>query len=533
MRSRGCWVAEAVSRLATEGFGFSETLDLCRCSALSVAAADTDACSVADSMHSAREEPGEDLCGSITCMNADAAAAASHPSSALPAPLPCPPCSACPASARLPFPPLPPAVSVAASVGHPPSEVCGWGPACGPAVAVAAVAEAGTVVPPFSSVPAPVLFAGSASASACASPVPSPLPPLAGAVLNSPSFSPPIVSDVAYAAEPGVALLDTSLASAALEWPWDCLSPFAVLRRIERAPTAGLAKFFGKWCRQAGEAQADSQWRAATSAAERTRLLAVRNEIGGRWLSDSAAQLSTMSSAHWRTAARLRVGLSVAEAGQRCQHAYCGQGPEAESRCMQPLDPQGVHAIACAVGGGRLSRHSGVLRLITGWLREAGYGSVVREVLVPEWRRKKDDGSFQQAVLDIRSELHGFLAPRWLDVTVRVPGADLYVEGAAKSRGFAAARGEAEKHKRYPPRAGLSCTPLSCEIFGTIGTAFSGCISEWSAAASLERQGFGLPARASRYRWFTELSVCLAMHSAESALLACTVARGNDAHACR
>ena len=326
-------------------------------------------------------------------------------------------------------------------------------------------------------------------------------------------------------------MLDASLASAALRWSWDCLSPLDVLRRIEQAPIAGLAKLFGKWCRQADEVQADDQWRAAASEAERTRLLSVRNEVGGRWLSDSAAQLSLMSSAHWRIAARLRLGLPVAETGTRCQHTYCGQGPEAESRCLEPLDPQGVHAIACAVGGGRLSRHSGVLRLVTGWLREAGYGSVVREVLVPEWRRKKDDGSFQQAILDVRSELHGFLAPRWLDVTIRVPGADLYAGGAAKTRGFAAMRGEAEKHKRYPPSAGLTCTPLSCEIFGTLGTTFAGCIAEWSAAASLERQSFGLPARASRYRWFTELSVSLAMHAAESALLACTIARGNDAHA--
>ena len=187
--------------------------------------------------------------------------------------------------------------------------------------------------------------------------------------------------------------------------------------------------------------------------------------------------------------------------------------------------------MSCAVGGGRLSRHSGILQMVVRWMRDAGYGSVVREVLVPEWKRVRKDGSRQQAVLDIRAELHAFLPARWLDATVRVPGAEVYAPSASRKFGHAAAAGEDEKRRRYPAKCGMACTPLSVETFGALGAAFATCIAEWSSAASSERQSFGLPPRVFRHRWMSELSVCLAVHSAEAVLLACTVVRGDAAHA--
>ena len=328
-----------------------------------------------------------------------------------------------------------------------------------------------------------------------------------------------VVEAVAALAEQGWGFANEDLQLVSCEqiederWPWSCLAPDAVLAVLARAPVAGVGKLTAAWSREVDRLQAEAQYSVASSQEERARLLAVRTQVGARWLTESTADMRSFSTPVWRIAARLRLGLAVAEAGQ-CSHKYVAE----DSRCAAHSDALGIHAACCAVGGLRLGRHHTIVRLLQRWAKEAGF-QVNREMHVREWRRPKKDGSMKAAIMDLVCGGHTSLPARWVDVTVRHPLASTYIDEAERTAGAALAAARRDKLKNYPTRDGMHCTVFGLEVYGRITEEAAQLITEWAGAASQEKQALGLPARSARGRWLTELSAQLAWHTANAILV--------------
>ena len=153
---------------------------------------------------------------------------------------------------------------------------------------------------------------------------------------------------------------------------------------LREAPAAGIAKLYGRWTRALDQMSVERAIAGTEDPLQRARLLSVRNELGGLWLVDTRVSTANLVSAVWRVGARMRLGLEVLDVEEvpLCGHRFAaGKG-----HCQQRMDALGIHPVACAVGSGRISRHSAIAMLLWRMCREAGFHAR-REVLMPCWRR--------------------------------------------------------------------------------------------------------------------------------------------------
>ena len=124
--------------------------------------------------------------------------------------------------------------------------------------------------------------------------------------------------------------------------------------------------------------------------------------------------------------------------------------------------------VACKCGGHKTFRHSRLVCLLRGILRESGAAVDPREVPVEAWTT--DDGT--QARLDVSATIRGQRA--FFDVTVCHARAQHVVRRAADEDAAAARNAEGVKRERYPglPDAGLREVILfAVESFGRLGPA--------------------------------------------------------------
>ena len=183
----------------------------------------------------------------------------------------------------------------------------------------------------------------------------------------------------------------------------------------------------------------------------------------------------------------------------QCNHLYSADGDRAGATCGQGLDPRGVHAATCNVGGGLDAGHDAIRdwlhRLLTRWTGQV----VLKEQRVPRWDRVRKvrglpvmvqargpdgqlrwnaDGSrvlvedWERARLDVSfTDADGRLTH--IDVSVIAAAttqvAEIRHRGDASKPGRAAAQREDGKRRRYPPADNPSeplvvwCSPSRAE----------------------------------------------------------------------
>lgn len=218
----------------------------------------------------------------------------------------------------------------------------------------------------------------------------------------------------------------------------------------------------------------------------------------------------------------MRLGQDQIPPGFRCVRRSA-----AGNRCHQPLDPRADHAHRCHIEAWRRHRHDAVQHVIAAILRENGIGVREHPVRVPMWDRLRPDGSWQQAVLDLRIEQGPGGPVRYADVVVSHPVGPTNTRAAADLDGATAAAAERDKHDRYGP----GVLPLSIETFGKWGPA---ALKWWRALAKQVVANDPNLAYLGRWaipsllqRWWARVSAALQRANAEGVLASIGEVRGS------
>ena len=214
----------------------------------------------------------------------------------------------------------------------------------------------------------------------------------------------------------------------------DSLGWEQLVERLRECASGDTWKLQAAWTKQVDAQDMQRLYSGATTDYERARYLSLRNTVGGRWLTDDR-DAPQMESRVWCIGARLRLGmptlscLSSADV-HHCQLAY---KDGVRGQCQHVLDEMGLHALCCEKSSHRIARHDAIKRLLHDWLEQAGF-LAIEEVHVPRWRRAKK-GKIEQAVVDVRGQLHCRLPDLLCDCTVRHPCASHYFSQGYDSAG--------------------------------------------------------------------------------------------------
>ena len=130
----------------------------------------------------------------------------------------------------------------------------------------------------------------------------------------------------------------------------------------------------------------------------------------------------------------------------------------------------GVHDLTCEVGPGWILRHNYIRDAWATWLKgRFGYAAVDVEAEVPLWKRERFGRPPEHAVLDLIVRLPG-QGTFALDISVTEAACPTNLQGRQPRPAAAARRREAEKHRRYPARAGVpTLVPVVYECGGRPG----------------------------------------------------------------
>ena len=137
-----------------------------------------------------------------------------------------------------------------------------------------------------------------------------------------------------------------------------------------------------------------------------------------------------------------------------------------EGQCGEAVCGRSAHAMSCMMGGNRVTMHNEIADIICDFAEEAGV-KARREVFVPEFCKTelktpaaaRHDGVWETgAVLDCLFYGTALVQDLLVDVTIK----NAVGKAALKARtppvpGGAAANGEREKQRRYPPAGGEAC----------------------------------------------------------------------------
>ena len=122
-------------------------------------------------------------------------------------------------------------------------------------------------------------------------------------------------------------------------------------------------------------------------------------------------------------------------------------------------------------------RHNAIRDAVAKWLEEQGWQAIDTEQVVPQWARRKADGSIEEAVLDV-----AFRAGPdriFVDVTVTDPQSTdpERARRRAQRDGAAAAEAEGTKRLRYPHP---EMTPVAVETLGRMGSEARAFAQRWA-----------------------------------------------------
>ena len=172
-----------------------------------------------------------------------------------------------------------------------------------------------------------------------------------------------------------------------------------------------------------------------------------------------------MADSQFRVSVRRRLGLTPLPAAQmttnRCQNIN-SRG----LRCNAPLDAQGHHAATCEAGGALLRRHDDGRDFIAKRLHADLGLAACKEQRCPHWDRRKPDGTWTQARLDVVVPVAG--QTHYVDITVVDPLSDnaSLLRQRARKDGAAAEDAADDKLRKY---AGASTVPFVVESYGRLG----------------------------------------------------------------
>ena len=165
----------------------------------------------------------------------------------------------------------------------------------------------------------------------------------------------------------------------------------------------------------------------------------------------------SLTDQEFRLATRWRMGLDLTIA-PACRHTTTGRAQAPPRPCRHALDPKGVHALTCKIGGCTNTVHNAVADVIHEACKAAGY-SARREQVIPELATE----AVKEPRLDVEAwgvAGHGRLL---LDITVRNERAERYRGNHATSRA------EREKSTKYPAKGGVQATGIAVSVQGRHG----------------------------------------------------------------
>ena len=205
-------------------------------------------------------------------------------------------------------------------------------------------------------------------------------------------------------------------------------------------------------------------------------------------------------------------------------HAQC---KDQAVLCGKELDKFGDHGVMCNIGPHLFARHARINKTLAQAGRDSGYAALLEQV-VPELgvrKRSRQNGHvvLEEAFLDVELFGHPTDPDRLLDGTVRHPAAKHAIKYAARQCGYAASEGVTSKEKRYPPRAGKSVTPCAMETWGYAESKLVALIEELAVLAAQRQRDRGIVPTRWRRRWFTALSLGLAIDIGKAILAAMPV----------
>ena len=239
----------------------------------------------------------------------------------------------------------------------------------------------------------------------------------------------------------------------------------------------------------------------------------------GSWLLATTEDIRAMPDPHFLVVLRRRLLMPICPPGATCHH----RRPNGVL-CGKPLDPWGEHALLCAIGGARDKLHND-LRDWAARTHADCTGIVANtEQHVPQWDIVDQvSGEVEEAILDVATfnpHTGGLL---YIDTTVtcELSTNDDTRRARAARDGVAVASATAEKHRRYPPTAGLTLVAAAFEAGGRPGeetVAFvRQCGTAWGEARAPDPDDPIVPATS---RLWQECATVLQLGNAERLLSA-------------
>ena len=203
--------------------------------------------------------------------------------------------------------------------------------------------------------------------------------------------------------------------------------------------------------------------------------------VGQSWAATQVQVAPPLADPSWAvvTRRRLRVQWPAGRGDGTCKHRRANG-----TFCGAPLDARGTHALTCNCGGGVDRRHNRLRDVIAAWLKEQGHEAVDTEVQVPQWRRQRPNGTFEDARLDITFRTAG--VQLYADVVVASPVSEDAERAARRARtdGATAEAAEKEKRQRYPHP---NLAPLAVETLGRLGAVSQAFARRWATRDPLRR----------------------------------------------
>jgi hypothetical protein len=173
------------------------------------------------------------------------------------------------------------------------------------------------------------------------------------------------------------------------------------------------------------------------------------------------------------------------------------------------VDVDGLHAFLCPSGPARYRTHKALISKMRQELIRVG-AVVDVERCCPELYRRKSDGSWREARLDLVVRFPGCVEAVLLDVTVQCPHAKGR-DRACCVPGLAAKAGEQAKLARY----GTTVRPLSFESHGRLGMSSLNTLADLAAWAVAVSPGQGLRESRLVRRWRLALETILMSEKAD------------------
>ena len=192
------------------------------------------------------------------------------------------------------------------------------------------------------------------------------------------------------------------------------------------------------------------------SVAERAAMRSSGGKGAAAWLQCPCRPGHHLNNRQFGIAIRTRLDMDIPGCTGFCKHRHADG-----STCGRPLDPKGIHAGSCAVGGWKVRRHDALCGIFAGWAEDQ-HCHVEREVVMPH-----ASPTHPEARMDIVIRAPGISGPINVDLTVAcATSVEALRQGSATRDGAATEVASCAKKRKY---RNISVVPFVIEEHGRIG----------------------------------------------------------------